>query len=103
MRKIMTTTLLSLMFLTFVCCEKSRVKRPEAYPINEQMEHEEISRLRRQIESAWMQKVGRYEILETPQSANIFLLDTLDGRSWILVRDPETKKLWWQKIEEKKE
>ena len=103
MRKIMTTTLLSLMFLTFICCEKSRVKKPEAYQINEQMEHEEISRLRRQIESAWMQKVGRYEILETPQSANIFLLDTLDGKSWILVRDPEKKKLWWQKIEEKKE
>lgn len=102
MRKSTAITILSLVFLTFVCCEKSRVKRPEAYQINQKTQ-EHINHLKRQIESAWMQKVGRYEILEIPQSANIFLLDTLDGRSWILVSDPETKKLCWQKIEEKKE
>ena len=42
---------------------------------------------------------GRYEIFQHQQFAkNTFLLDTIDGRVWIIVEDKETKELLWQEI-----
>lgn len=42
---------------------------------------------------------GRYEIFQHRQFVkNTFLLDTIDGRVWIIIEDKETKGLLWQEI-----
>jgi len=44
-------------------------------------------------------QIGRYEIFQQRQFAkNTFLLDTMDGRVWIIVEDKETKELLWQEV-----
>lgn len=44
-------------------------------------------------------QIGRYEIFQHQQFVkNTFLLDTMDGRVWIVVEDKETKELLWQEL-----
>jgi hypothetical protein len=44
--------------------------------------------------------IGRYQISQHSQFIkNTFLLDTVEGKVWILTENPETKRLLWQKVD----
>ncbi|MQY61382.1 hypothetical protein GH153_06065 [bacterium] len=103
MRKIIIIVFLLFMFFVSVCCESKR----EAVLRYETERLEDRSRLENQMKEARYQRVlemritrqGRYEIFQNQQFAkNTFLLDTMDGRVWIIVEDKETKELVWQEI-----
>ncbi|MQY60982.1 hypothetical protein GH153_03990 [bacterium] len=69
------------------------------YEAEQQKIHEKQNKESRQYHFVRMRtsQIGRYEIFQHQQK-NIFLLDTMDGRVWIIAEDKETKELLWQEI-----
>ena len=103
MRRTPIIAFLLFMFFVFVCCEskKERYLRHEAEQQRRDERFEKINKENRQRQIIDMRttRAGRYEIFQHQQFAkNTFLLDTMDGRIWIIVEDKETKKLLRQEI-----
>ncbi|MBA7674051.1 hypothetical protein ES703_82258 [subsurface metagenome] len=103
MKRITTIVFLLFMFLVSVCCE-SKKEAMMRHEIDQQKRDERFERRNeenRQWQFTYMRtaKAGRYEIFQHQQFArNTFLLDTMDGRVWVLTQDSDTKKLWWEEI-----
>ena len=99
MRRVLTIAFLLFMCLIFVCCE-SKTKARMRYEAEQQKISEKASKEGRQFHFMRMRtsQTGRYEIFQHQQK-NIFLLDNMDGRVWIMVEDKETKELVWQEID----
>ena len=103
MRRILIIIFLLFTCFAFVCCEskKERYLRHEAEQQRRDERFEKINKENRQRQIIDMRttRAGRYEIFQHQQFAkNTFLLDTMDGRIWIIVEDKETKELLWQEI-----
>ena len=103
MRKIIIIVFLLFTAFAFVCCESKR----EAIIKYETKRLEERQHLESQLKENRRERVmemrttrpGRYEIFQDQQFVKkIFLLDTMDGRVWIIVEDKETKELLWEEI-----
>ena len=106
--RIIVIVFLLFMLIVSICCNwtKKEVRRKSF--MAEQQESTELHYKLRKKEN-WQRfmytkrsTVGRYEIFQDlhPQFAkNTFLLDTMDGRIWILNRDQETEKLWWRELD----
>lgn len=103
MRRVLTIAFLLFTCLIFVCCESKR----EAILKYETERLEQREHLENQLKEARHERViemritrrGRYEIVHDQQLAEkIFLLDSMDGRVWIIVEDKETKELVWQEV-----
>jgi len=103
MKRIIIIAFLLFMFVVFVCCESKKEARMR-HELEEQKRYERYEKQNkesRQWNFVRMRKsqTGRYEIFQNKQFAkNTFLLDTIDGRVWIIVEDKETKELLWQEI-----
>jgi len=103
MRRIPIIAFLLFMFVVFVCCESKKEARlrHEAEEQKRDERFEKQSKESRQWQYINMRtsRPGRYEIFQHQQFAkNTFLLDTMDGRIWIIVEDKETKELLWQEV-----
>jgi len=98
MRRILIIVFLFFMFFVSVCCESKKEARMR-YEAEQQKIHEKQNKESRQYHFVRMRtsQIGRYEIFQHQQK-NIFLLDTMDGRVWIIAEDKETKELVWQEI-----
>jgi len=100
MRRTPIIAFLLFMFFVSICCE-SKTKVRMRYEAEQQKRFEKQNKENRQWNFVRMRKsqTGRYEIFQHQQFAkNTFLLDTMDGRVWIIVEDKETKELVWQEI-----
>jgi len=103
MRRILIILFLLFTAFAFVCCESKKEARMRR-EIEEQKRYERYEKQNkesRQGNFVRMRKsqTGRYEIFQHQQFAkNTFLLDTMDGRVWIIVEDKETKELLWQEL-----
>jgi len=100
MRRIIIIAFLLFMFFVSVCCE-SRKEARMRYEAEQQKRFEKQNKESRQWNFVRMRKsqTGRYEIFQHQQFVkNTFLLDTMDGRVWIVVEDKETKELLWQEL-----
>ena len=103
MRRIIIIVFLLFMFFVFVCCEskKEAMMRHETEQQRRDERLEKQSKEHRQWQFVSMRtsRPGRYEIFQNQQFAkNTFLLDTMEGRVWIIVEDKETKELFWQEL-----
>ena len=103
MRRIVIIVFLFFMVFVFVCCEskKEAMARREAEEQKRYERYEKRDKESRQWNFTRMRKSqpGRYEIFQHRQFVkNTFLLDTIDGRVWIIIEDKETKGLLWQEI-----
>ena len=98
MRRILIIVFLLFMFFVSICCE-SKTKARMRHEAEQQKISEKASKEGRQFHFTRMRtsQIGRYEIFQHQQK-NIFLLDNMDGRIWIMVEDKETKELLWQEI-----
>ncbi|MBA7666759.1 hypothetical protein ES703_74840 [subsurface metagenome] len=98
MRRIIIIAFLFFMFFVSVCCE-SKTKARMRYEAEQQKIHEKATKEGRQFHFMRMRTStpGRYEIFQHQQK-NVFLLDNMDGRVWIIVEDKETKELVWQEV-----
>ena len=100
MRRILVIVFLLFTCFVFVCCE-SKTKARMRYEAEQQRVSEKASKEGRQFHFMHMRtsQIGRYEIFQHQQFVkNTFLLDTMDGRVWIIVEDKETKELVWQEV-----
>ena len=100
MRRTPIIAFLLFMFFVSICCE-SKTKARMRHEAEQQKRFEKQNKESRQWNFVRMRKsqTGRYEIFQHQQFAkNTFLLDTMDGRVWIIVEDKETKELVWQEI-----
>jgi len=103
MRRVLIIIFLLFTCFAFVCCESKKEARMR-YEAEEQKRDERLEKRNkegRQWNFMRMRKsqIGRYEIFQQRQFAkNTFLLDTMDGRVWIIVEDKETKELLWQEV-----
>ncbi len=99
MRRIIIIVFLFFMFFVSVCCE-SKTKARMRYEAEQQKISEKASKEARQFHFMRMRtsQIARYEIFQHQQK-NIFLLDNMDGRVWIMVEDKETKELVWQEVD----
>jgi len=101
-RIIIIASLLFMFFLS-VCCDS--IKEARTHEIEQQKGAERLHKLRKEESQQLFMysrtsKVGRYEIFHDLQfTKNTFLLDTMDGRIWILTQNQETKKLWWAELD----
>jgi len=103
MRRILIIVFLLFTVFAFVCCEskKEAMMRREAEEQKRDERYEKRGKESRQWQFVRMRKSqpGRYKIFQHQQFAkNTFLLDTMDGRVWIIVEDKETKELLWQEL-----
>jgi len=103
MKRLLVVLFLSFMFFVFVCCESKKEamarREVEQQKRDERFEKQNEENRQRQFMYMRTSRPGRYEIFQHQQFAkNIFLLDTMDGRVWILTQDQETKKLWWEEL-----
>ena len=103
MRRILIIVFLFFMFFVSVCCESKKEARMR-YEVEQQSRDKHFEE-RRKEDNQWRHihmrtsTPGRYEIFQHQQFAkNTFLLDTIDGRVWIIAEDKETKELVWQEI-----
>ena len=104
MRRIITVVFLLFMFFVSVCCEskKEAVMKHEAEQQkgDERFEKQREEDRQRYFMDKRKSTAGRYKIFQHQQFAkNTFLLDTMDGRVWILVEDKETKELSWEELD----
>jgi len=101
MRRILIIVFLLFTVFAFVCCESKREvrMRHETELLQKQWQERSEKDRQRQVIYTRTSTPGRYEIFQHQQLAkNTFLLDTMDGRVWIIVEDKETKELVWQEI-----
>ena len=105
MRRIPIILFLFFMFFVSVCCnwvkQEAQHKRFMADQEEGRKYFDQLRDKQHQQDFIHTRKstAGRYEIFQDQQLAkNIFLLDTMDGRIWIIVEDKETKELVWQEI-----
>ncbi len=100
MRRIIIIVFLSFVFFVSVCCEsKKEVRmRHETELLQKQWQERSEKDRQRQVIYTRTSKPGRYEIFQDQLANKTFLLDTMDGRVWIIVEDKETKELVWQEV-----
>ena len=103
MRRILIIVFLLFTCFIFVCCESKREAilkyETERLEQRERLENKLKENRRERVIEMRTTRRGRYEIIHDQQFAKkIFLLDTMDGRVWIIVEDKETKELFWQEI-----
>ena len=104
-KKVIVISIIILFFLllVFAWTEYHRIKNWQRYekrmmpPSRSAAERENY--LLSQLEMEKLRKVGKYQTFRSPEFASMFLLDTIEGKIWVLVRDPKTKKLSWQRLE----
>ena len=101
MRRIIIIIFLLFMAFVFVCCESKKEARMryETELLQKQWQEQSEKDRQRQVIYTRTSSPGRYKIFQHQQIAKkTFLLDTMDGRVWIIVEDKETKELVWQEI-----
>jgi len=101
MRRIIIIIFLLFMAFVFVCCESKKEARMryETELLQKQWQERSEKDRQRQVIYTRTSSPDRYQIFQNNQGAkNTFLLDTMDGRVWIIVEDKETKELFWQEI-----
>jgi len=99
--------IVSLLFMLIVsiCCKPTQEAQHETFDMEQQRRAEYLQRVREEenqqrFNHTRNSTAGRYEIFQHQQfqKNNTFLLDTMDGRVWMLIEDQETKKLWWTEL-----
>ena len=94
MKKFIIIAILSFLIFVFVYAGTNELQKPKEKELQAFLEY-----LKAQDIDVALRGVGRYKIFQHSQVVkNTFLLDTMGGKVWMLVEDPETKALFWQKL-----
>jgi len=92
MKKLMSLIVLSLLILGVACTGTNDQPEKEKVPTF-------LEFLKMQDIDVALKGTGRYQIYQHSQFArDTFLLDTVEGRVWQLVKDAKTGEILWQKL-----